>query len=239
MHIRYRTEAIFLKKQKRFEADEYLIAYSKKFGKIGVTGKSIRKIKSKLRSSSELFCYSDIEFVRGKYYNILTDSELVSSFSNIKSQLGKMAIAFKMANLLDSFLTEEEKDDNLWFFVKKSFYLLDEIKEAKKRDLESFYFYFSFKFLEILGYKPEISKCVIDGNKKVESFSPRSGGLICEVCNKKNQDPFKVKITDKDRVFLKRVSKKKFEEFMDNCPEFDNLDELLDNYLALLPSRMS
>ncbi len=239
MFVRYRTEAIFLKKLKRFEADEYLIAYSRDFGKLGVTGKSIRKIKSKLRSSSELFCHSDIEFVRGRYYNILTDSQLIDSFSKTKSELGKMSIAFKMANLLDSFLAEEEKDEELWLFIKKSFYFLDSFRNGQVDDLKSFYFYFAFKFLELLGYRPEMGNCVVDGSKSGETFSPRNGGFICEVCAKNIKDPLKIKITKKDKHFLKNITNKSFEDFIENNPEFDNLEELLNNYIALLPSRLS
>lgn len=239
MFVRYRTEAIFLKKLKRFEADEYLIAYSKDFGKLGVTGKSIRKIKSKLRSSSELFCYSDIEFVRGRYYNILTDSQLIESFSDTKSELGKISIAFKMANLLDSFLPEEEEDENLWLFIKKSFYLLNKLEDYNTKRLKSFYFYFSFKFLEILGYRPQVGSCVLDGNDDGETFSPRNGGVICKVCAKNINDPLKVKITKKDKLFLNKVTSKRFENFLSNDPDFDNLEELLSNYIALLPSRLS
>ena len=239
MFVRYRTEAIFLKKQKRFEADEYLIAYSRDFGKIGVTGKSIRKIKSKLRSSSELFCYSDIEFVRGRYYNILTDSQLIDSFSKTKSHLGKMSIAFKMANLLDSFLAEEEEDETLWLFVKKSYHFLDNFEDDHVDDLKAFYFYFAFKLLEILGYRPKIGSCVVDGDESGEVFSPRNGGLICNICAEKIEDPLKVKITKNDKIFLKNITNKSLEDFFSGNIQFDNLEDLLSNYVVLLPSRLS
>ena len=239
MFVRYRTEAIFLKKLKRFEADEFLIAYTKEFGKIGVTGKSIRKIKSKLRSSSELFCYSDIEFVRGKYYNILTDSELISSFSGIKKELGKSSLAFRMADLLDSFLAEEERDEHLWTFIVKSFHLLEDLtfKEEKKKRLKLFYYYFSFKFLELLGYGLEVGNCSLDKKKKGSVFSPREGGLVCEVCSKSLEDPLKVRLTDNDRELLAAIKENSFEDFLGKKLDFDFIEEAFKNYLALLPSR--
>ncbi|MGM0439051.1 MAG: DNA repair protein RecO [Patescibacteria group bacterium] len=242
MFIRYRTEAIFLKKLKRFEADEHLIVYTKDFGKIGVTGKSIRKIKSKLRSSSELFCHSSIEFVRGRYYNILTDSELISSFSETKKDLGKMSVAFKAAHLLDSFLAEEEKDEHLWFFIKKTFYLLDELsfKDNKKKKLQSFYYYFAFKLLELLGYKPEIGSCTVDEQEDASIFSPREGGFICEVCSRNIKDPLKIKLTKEDKTFLLEISKNSFEDFIEEEIDFsDNISEMLANYIAILPSKIS
>ncbi len=242
MFVRYRTEAIFLKKLKRFEADEYLIVYSRDFGKIGVTGKSIRKIKSKLRSSSELFCYSSIEFIRGRYYNILTDSELIKGMTEIKKDLSKMSVAFKMTDLLDSFLAEEEEDSRLWLFIRKSFLFLEELdvdKQNKKEDLQSFYYYFAFKFLEMLGYGLQVESCTVGKGKNVDIFSPREGGFVCRVCAKKIKDPLKVRLTQKDILFIKAIGENNFENFFDLCLEFDSLDEVLKNYIALLPSRLS
>lgn len=239
MFVRYRTQAIFLKKLKRFEADELLIAYTKEFGKIGVTGKSIRKIKSKLRSSSELFCHSDIEFVRGKYYNILTNSELVSSSPELKKDLGKMSLAFRMADILDSFLAEEEKDDHLWAFILKSFRLLEEstFEKQKKKKLKLFYYYFSFKFLELLGYGLELGSCMLDKKKEGSVFSPREGGLVCEVCSQELKDPLKVRLADSDRILLEEIKKNSFEEFLEKELDFKFIEEAFKNYLALLPSR--
>ena len=241
MFVRYRTEAIFLKKLKRFEADEFLIAYTEEFGKIGVTGKSIRKIKSKLRSSSELFCHSDIEFVRGKHYNILTDSELISSHSLIKKDLGKTSLAFRMADLLDSFLAEEEKDEHLWFFIFKSFHLLEELEteEDKGKKLKLFYYYFAFKFLELLGYGLEVDSCSLDKENKGSVFSPREGGLVCRMCSEKLRDPLKVKLSNGDRKLLAAIKNKNFEDFLDEDYEFSLIGEVFKNYLTLLPSRKS
>ncbi len=244
MFIRYRTKAIFLKKLKRFEADEHLIVYSKDFGKIGITGKSIRKIKSKLRSSAELFCYSDIEFIRGRYYNILADSDLIDGFFKTKKDIGKLSTAFKVSKLLDSFLAEEEKDEVLWNFIKKSFYLLDDLplddsSKKKKNKLLSFYYYFAFKLFEILGYKPEMEKCVIDKADNSLHFSPKEGGLVCLNCLKEIRDPLEIKIEKEDKIFLKSILENDFETFMNQDLKFFKMGELLKNYISLIPSRFS
>lgn len=241
MFTHYRTEGIIIKKDKRFEADEHLTIYTKDFGKVGVIGKSIRKIKSKLRSSAELFCYSEIEFIRGRHYNILTASELTNSFPKIKSDLGKLSLAYRISFLVTSFLPEEEKDIKLWNFIKKSFSLLDFLnkKEDKKQNFLTFYYYFTFHFLAIIGYKPEINECVIDG-KKAQVFSPREGGMVCRECFRKLKDPFTVKLKDTDKNFLNRASKESFEEFISQNHSFSSsLETLFKNYIAVLPSRNS
>lgn len=242
MFVRYQTEGIFISKAKRFEADEYLSAFTKEFGKIGLTGKSIRKIKSKLRASSELFCYSEIEFIRGRNYNILTNSESKESFSKIKSDLGKLSVAFKISNLLNSFLAEEEKDSRLWIFIRKSFFLLNDLPlsddhKDKKHILQLFYYYFSFKLLEILGYKPDMDQCVLD-QKPASVFSPQEGGLICKNCSLKIKDPLKVELTKTDIKFIQAILALSFEDFLEKNFSFDQVGKVLKNYLVLLPSRL-
>ncbi len=244
MFTRYRTKGIFIKKIKKFEADEYLIAYTEDFGKIGLTGKSIRKIKSKLSSGSRLFCFSNIEFVRGRHYNILTDVELISSFPEIRNDLSKLSVAFRMTSLIGSFLTEEEKDDILWQFIERSFFLLEDYSfgsnpSLKKKRIRRFYYYFAFKFLEILGYKPEVGECVVDKKRKTTAFSPREGGLVCRLCAQKIKDPLQVKMKEEDRIFLKAISEKKFENFLKEELEFSEMGQVLKNYITLLPSGMS
>ncbi len=242
MFSRYLTEGIFLKKYQRFDSDQHLIAYTKDFGKIGLTGKSIRKMKSKLKSNSELFCYSEIEFIRGRNYNILTDSSLINLFSATRKDLGKLSVAFKLANLVESFLPEEEKEEKLWDFISDSFillndYNLEEESSLKIQKLQSFYYYFSFKFLDILGYRPEIGDCMIDKNQESLIFSPREGGLICQICSKNVKDPFEVKITEEDKIFLKAVSDYSFKDFLSQNFSFRFLEDVLKNYIALLPSK--
>ncbi len=241
MFNRYLTEGIFLKKYDRFDADQRLIAYTKDFGKIGLNGKSIRKIKSKLKSNSELFCYSEIEFIRGRNYNILTDSSLINFFSATRKDLGKLSVAFKLANLIESFLPEEEKEEELWNFILDSFillndYNLEEESYLKIEKLQSFYYYFSFKFLDVLGYRPEIEHCVIDKNQDSLIFSPREGGLLCQVCSKNAKDPFEVKINEDDKIFLKAVFDYSFKDFLSQNFSFRFLEDVLKNYIALLPS---
>ena len=82
MFIRYKTKAFILKKTERGEADEALTVFSREFGRIEILAKSVRKIASKLRPGVEIFYLSDIEFIQGKTYKILTEAIAIKKFSN-------------------------------------------------------------------------------------------------------------------------------------------------------------
>lgn len=80
MFVHHRTKAIVLKKVDRKEADQLFTLYTEDFGKLTVLGRAIRKISSKLRSGIEIFYLSEIEFIQGKAYKILTDAVLIEKF---------------------------------------------------------------------------------------------------------------------------------------------------------------
>ncbi len=239
MFTHYKTEGIFLKKIKRLEADEFLIIYTKDFGRVALMGKSIKKISSKLRSNSELFNYSKVEFIKGRNYNILTDSILVSPFPSLKKDFAKLTLAFKIAGLTESLLKEEEEDLPVWDLLKNSFYFLDDFDfgegKAKKNRLEIFYFYFSWNLLSLLGYKPEVEKCAINKEREVSFFSPREGGLICESCWRKAKDPLSVKLFEKEKSLLKLILSGDLEESLKEDISYHRLKDTLENYVLLIP----
>ena len=114
MFVHYRTKAIILKKVDRREADQLFTLYTEDFGKLTVLGRAIRKISSKLRSGIEIFYLSEIEFIQGKAYKILTDAILIEKFNNIRKDLRKLTIATKIAEVLDNLIQDREPDERTW-----------------------------------------------------------------------------------------------------------------------------
>jgi len=183
------TLGFFLKREERGENDEVFTVLTKDFGKIELLGKSIRKIKSKLRGSAETFFLSRIEFVQGRIYKTLTDAVLVQRFENLRDDLQKLEWAFSIAKILDIFL-KEEKSKEIWDLTETVF------KEADTSDgdgdiLKMLYCFFIWNFLDFLGYGIHLYHCVLCEEKlKPESFlfSPSLGGIVCESCAKKERN---------------------------------------------------
>ena len=120
MFIHYRTKTFFLNEQDRGESNRLFTVFTNDFGKLKIFGKAIRKIKSKLRAGTEIFSLSEIEFIQGKSHKTLTDTILIDRFKNIKEDPEKLKVAFQIAETLDSFLEEEEKDDEIWQLLKET-----------------------------------------------------------------------------------------------------------------------
>ena len=214
MFVHYRTKGIILKKVGRREADQLFTLYTKDFGKLEILGKGIRKISSKLRTGMKLFYLSEIEFIQGKAYKILTDAIVIEKFENLRKDLGKLTIATKISEALDGLISGQESDERIWNLLLKVFEKLNSF-DFKLKNLELIYHYFFWKFISILGYKPELYHCSICQKKlKPEKlyFSKEEGGIICKDCflkekSAKEIEPDIVKILrvilDKDNIFFR------------------------------------
>ncbi len=184
--IHYRTQGVFLTKEDKGEADRIFTVLTENFGRLEILAKGIRKIVSKLRSGAELFCLSEIEFIQGKNYKTLTDAVLIEKFKNIKNDFQKLTLVCKIAEVINSLISQEEKDKRVWDLLKKT---LQELN-SPTLSLERFpliYFFFFWNLVSFLGYKPEIYNCLICQKKllpEVLWFSSQEGGIYCWRCLK-------------------------------------------------------
>ena len=193
MFTHYRTQGFFLKKEEQGEANRLFTVFTRDFGKLKIFGRAIRKIKSKLRAGSEIFSLSEIEFIQGKAYKTLTDTVLIDRFKNIKENPEKLETALQIAKALDSFLGEEEKDDEIWQLLKETLQRLNDYP-LQTIGHSLIYHYFFWNLVSILGYKPELYHCSVCQKKLFPRnlyFSSKEGGVICESCFQKMDEKTK------------------------------------------------
>ncbi len=164
MFLHYRTLGIIFKKEDRGEADQLFTVYTKEFGKLEILGKAIRKISSKLRSGAEIFYLSEIEFIQGKSHKTLTDAILIEKFENLKSNLNKLKIAYKISQVLDDLVSGQEPDERIWQLLNETFGKLNKL-EISNPKLELLYYYFFWNLVSLLGYQPEIKNCTLQGKR--------------------------------------------------------------------------
>jgi DNA repair protein RecO (recombination protein O) len=216
MFFRYRTEAFSFKKEDTGEFDELFSFYTKDFGKIEVLARGIKKMKSKLRGSVDLFTLSKIEFVQGKTFKTLTDALLIERFNSIKKNLFKLKLVFAISDFLDSLLIAQEKDEKIWNLIIETLFLIENSKNEISL-LRIYYYYFFWNLVSFLGYKPELYFCFFC-QKRIRPnkiyFIPSEGSLVCQSCAKKGENLIKVEpetikilriLLEKEPAFLKKL----------------------------------
>jgi DNA repair protein RecO (recombination protein O) len=225
------------RKEERGEADQIFKIFSKDFGRVEILGKGIRKISSKLRSGMEIFYFSEIEFVQGKIYKTLTDAIFLEKFPNLRKNLKKLAIAYKISEDLDNFIKGEEPDEKIWRLLLEVFQELENL-EFKTFNLQLIYYYFFWNLISFLGQRPEVYFCLICQKKlgpKGLYFNKKEGGIVCQNCFLKIKEGEKiskriVKILriffEKDIQFLRKI--------MVNREDLEKLKKISENYSNFL-----
>ncbi|MCX6759055.1 MAG: DNA repair protein RecO [Candidatus Nealsonbacteria bacterium] len=204
MFTHYRTQGFILKKNDRGESNQLLTIYTKDFGKLEILGRAIRKISSKLRSGAELFYLSEIEFIQGKTHKTLTDAILINNFKNLRKDLTRLTITYKISEVFDRLVSGQESDKKLWQLLNETFTKLNDCQssiteastEVKKKessstvDCQLLYHYFLWNFLSLLGYQSGFYRCSLCQKRLFPEklyFSAKEGGIICSQCQKKTK----------------------------------------------------
>ena len=178
----YRTYGFVFKKEDKGEADRLFTIFTFDYGRIQVLGRAIRKITSKLGSGIGLFCLSEIEFIQGENYKTLTDAQIIEKYETLEKDSKKLKTAFKISDVLNSFIPFEERDEKILDLTVDVFRKLNKIPDSQRWIL---FYYFLWNFFSVLGYQPELHNCSLCQKKLIPAnlyFSSKEGGIICKNC---------------------------------------------------------
>lgn len=91
------------------EADKIITVYTREHGKINLKVAGVRKISSKRAGSVELFNLISGSAVTGRSQHlILTEVQVLDSFSHWKKQLGRLNLAYQISEAVDSLTPDSE-----------------------------------------------------------------------------------------------------------------------------------
>jgi DNA repair protein RecO (recombination protein O) len=97
----YKTEGVSLKRLNYGEADRILTIYARQRGKIRAIAKGVRKITSRKGGNLELFNHCVLFLAEGRNLDIVTEVQVINSFSRLGDDLEKTAAAFYLVELVD------------------------------------------------------------------------------------------------------------------------------------------
>lgn len=130
-------------------------AFTEDFGKIKLLAKGAKKIGAKLAPHLDVLNKSEIGFVEGKQFLRLTDCDIIEYYRKTKSDLGRLAAAFFVVEILDQLIVEDA-------IAKKEFEeaerILLKINSAADNKIQYLPYIFAARFLSLLGYHPELKK---------------------------------------------------------------------------------
>ncbi|WP_343343955.1 DNA repair protein RecO [Terrisporobacter petrolearius] len=187
------TQGIVLKSVTYKENDLILTIYTRKLGKIAAIARGAKKSKSSLLSSSQIFAYSNFTLKKeGNMYRV-TQSEIIKSFYNLSYNFEAFSYATHILKLLDNFVIDNQSNNRLFISLAQTLYLFCE----ENIDMEYVSLCFELKFLECVGFKPIVNKCVSCNNNNFKNpvFNIYEGGILCERCSDNFQHNLRMNIT--------------------------------------------
>ncbi|MXX51542.1 MAG: DNA repair protein RecO [Chloroflexi bacterium] len=182
----FRSQVIILSRRDFGEADRLLTLLTPAHGKLRAIAKGARKPNAKLSGHVELFARSDCLLHRGRNLAILTQAELIEPYLGLRDDLQRGAYASYAAELLDRFTADDEEDAGALFA------LLDDTLQriATARDARLAIRFYELALLELAGFMPELSECVITRQPlapEAQFFSCDEGGVVSRAARSLSQ----------------------------------------------------
>jgi len=204
------SDGIILKQIKASGGRKMMTLFTRNYGKISVGSSLPEKGKSKTALALRPFTYGTYELYKnGDYYN-MNSADVKKSFFRIGEDVDKFLYAsFAMEvteRLIPEGIPQEEIFDALIAFLEQI--------EDRAKSYQTIVLAYEAKMLKLLGTFPQLDQCARCGAaEKLTAFSVKDGGMICDECRKKANEPliYDVKFDIVD--ILKYFSEKPIDAF--------------------------
>lgn len=166
------------------DSDKLITVLTDSIGKITVSCKGVRNIKSKRIASSQLFSYGELLLnVRASRY-YLSDATVENSFFELNSSLEKLSLAQYFCQVASCVTVENEDQSDILRLILNCFYVL--CHQNKSTDLVKAVF--EMRLCSLIGFCPDLFECQGCGCEiKLDGIEGAyldigGGGLICTEC---------------------------------------------------------
>ena len=179
------TQGIVLRAVKYRDKDLILTIFTRKYGKVSAIAKGAQGQKSRFLSASQLFSYNNYNMRKQKDMFTLYQADNIKSFYNISMDFESFSYASFIIKLVEANIVEGQPNNRLFGLLAQTLFLYSEKIDNKNLVLDAFL----LKFVDYMGYRPQLDSCAICGNKnlKYAVFSVEDGGLVCNNCHKKEK----------------------------------------------------
>lgn len=200
-----KVQGVVIKAINYNEYDKIITIFSDKLGKIDVVCHGARRTKSKILHITQQFCYGEYILTKGRDMYSLSSGTLIESFQGIIHDFDKLAYGSYFMEFVDKTCEKDNKNVSILALLLKTFYILD----SRLIDLHLLKITFDFKITSLLGYTPQVLRCIKCGDKNFEQsyFAIEDGGFICDKCSRN-----KINFNKEEIDALKKIRNIKLEE---------------------------
>lgn len=129
-------------------------------------------------------------------YNI-NSCDVIEVFYNLRTDLDKLECAANITRIVNDIATENENNYRTLQLLLNTLYMISET-DMNRELITSI---FKMRLSLILGYTPQVNKCVSCGTtENISHFSIRDNGFKCEVCSKNDTGAIKMHEGTRDAI---------------------------------------
>ncbi len=177
----FRASAVVLRHSDWGEADRILTLYTREQGMVRALAKGARKVTSRKAGHLQPFTHITVQLAKGRDLLIITQVETVNAFLPLHDDLMKTGHAAYAVELLLRFSYEDEGAN------PSIFRLLVETLERLEKEEDAWLpiRYYEMRFLDAVGFRPQLFECVNCGREirpEDQFFSFLAGGVVCPRC---------------------------------------------------------
>lgn len=148
----FKSEGVILKSQNLGEADRIFTFYTINHGKIVCLAKGVRKINSRKRGSLQIFNRVTFLAIKGKSLPLITETQLLNTYSSWRKSLKKVATAYQIAEMVDKMTAEGSEQEDVFELLVN---YLENLSKISSENLSQYINYFGQNLLKLLGFWPK------------------------------------------------------------------------------------
>ncbi len=176
-----KVRGLLLREVQIGEADKILTLICEGIGRVDVSGKGVRSIRSPHMAATQIFTYSSFVLRKGKKFYYIAESELLEPFYGLRSDIDRLSLASYIADVVLDLTPEGTVDDDLLRLALNSFYAMSEKKNISLRQIKGA---FEMKAADLAGFCPDLGcclRCGISSHKEIY-LDVMNGGIVCADC---------------------------------------------------------
>ena len=181
MEKELKVKALVLREVQIGEADKILTLVCEDVGRIDVSAKGVRSLKSPHMAATQIFAYSSFVLRQGKKYYYIAESELIEPFFGLRSDIDRLSLASYLADVALDLIPEGTEDNDILRLTLNAFYAMSERKSIPLRQIKGAY---EFKVADLSGFCPDLGCCLRCGlaQHKEMYLDVMNGGIVCGDC---------------------------------------------------------
>lgn len=157
----YLRDTVYILRNEPFrEHDAWITMYGREHGKLVGVARGIRRLGAKQLGHLEPLSLADVMIAKGASFDKVAVARTYST--NIRSGIGKMAVAGSFSRLVDDFTREGESDEQLFELIGEVISAADEFQNEPSSGRARFLFAgATLKLLDLAGYGPSLDDKVL------------------------------------------------------------------------------